>query len=298
MKEQRILLPNSIQLHVKHSEGDKPAVLFLHFSGGTSDMWHGILPQFAADYRIIAPDLRGHGRSDKPDTGYHIDDMAHDVYLLLTKLNIERCHIVGSSMGAEVGLSLAASHPKLIDSFICEGALYNEFGEWGMFNGSAEENANKKAEMKVELSKRQVPVCRTKEEFVMQARAPFEQQGLWNEQVAAFVDSTAMEAADGSFTSHYSNRVRTEYIEKYWELRFEDYYQKLKCPVLFLPSEEEWSNEQIRASMKHFATLVPSYEVLRIPESLHAYVWMQKPQEAGAAAKSFIDRVEDDRGDN
>lgn len=53
-----------------------------------------------------------------------VDDMANDIYLLLRKLNLEHCHIVGSSMGAEIGLSLVASHPEFVLSLICEEALY------------------------------------------------------------------------------------------------------------------------------------------------------------------------------
>ncbi len=117
-------------------------------------MWEGITPQFENEYSIVVPDIRGHGRSDKPLTGYHIDDMAKDLYLLLLKLNVESCHIVGSSMGAEVGLSLAAAHPELVRSLVCEGALYNEFGEFGLFNGTEDEIKLQKEILRKELAKR------------------------------------------------------------------------------------------------------------------------------------------------
>jgi len=104
MTEEMIQLGH-IGLNVRYSLTDKPGILFLHFSGGNLHMWDGIVPQFNKEYSIIAPDFRGHGKSDKPATGYHIDDMAKDMYLLLKRLNVGHCHVVGSSMGAEVGLS-------------------------------------------------------------------------------------------------------------------------------------------------------------------------------------------------
>ncbi|MGI6362183.1 MAG: alpha/beta fold hydrolase [Bacillota bacterium] len=58
-----------IGLNVRYSLTDKPGIIFLHFSGGNLHMWDGIVPQFNKDYSIIAPDLRGHGKSDKPATG-------------------------------------------------------------------------------------------------------------------------------------------------------------------------------------------------------------------------------------
>lgn len=116
---------DDIGINVRYSLDDREVVLLLHFSGGNLNMWEGIIPQFEREYSIIAPDLRGHGKSDKPDSRYHIDDMANDIFLLLQRLNVAKCHIIGSSMGAEVGLSLAASHPEHVLSLTCEGAIYN-----------------------------------------------------------------------------------------------------------------------------------------------------------------------------
>ncbi|MNC64970.1 hypothetical protein D3C75_1152110 [compost metagenome] len=73
-------------------------------------------------------------------------------------------------------------------------------------------------------------------------------------------------------------------------MKFEDYYQKVKCPVLFLPSEEEWANEQIRSSLYYFAGLLDMYEIERIENSEHAYVWLLQPDEAGQAALRFISK--------
>lgn len=254
-------------------------------------MWDGILPQFGQDYSVIAPDIRGHGKSDKPETGYHIDEMAEDMYLLLQHLQVDQCHIVGSSMGAEVGLSLAAAHPQLVLSLVCEGAIYNEFGEYGIFKGTAEEIERKKEEVRAELAEREELVYSSIIEYVAKQEAELTAEGLWNEHFAVFFENSLEQLPGGKYTYCYLNRVRTEYIEKYWGLSFELYYQKLECPVLFLPSEEEWADASIRSSLEAFAGLLDRYEITRIPGSIHAYVWMQLPLQAGQAVKSFIDTL-------
>jgi len=265
---------DDVGINVRYSLDDKPVVVFLHFSGGNLNMWEGIIPQFEKEYSIIAPDFRGHGKSDKPLTGYHIDDMANDIYLLLRHLNIEHCHIVGSSMGAEVGLSIAATHPVLVRSLICEGALYNEFGEYGLFNGTEEEIVHRKDVMKVQLTERNERVFNTKEEYIEEERAKLAQQGIWNEYFVAFFENNLQQMANGNFTYCYLNRVRTEYIQKYWDVEFEQYYKKMQCPILFLPSEEEWENEKIRSSIDTFTSLLNTYEIERVENAIHAYVWM------------------------
>lgn len=292
MVEEMIELDH-IRINVRYSLNNKPVIIFLHFSGGNLNMWEGVIPQFGNKYSIIVPDFRGHGKSDKPLTGYHIDDMANDIYLLLGQLNVKHCHIVGSSMGAEIGLSLAASHPELVLSLICEGALYNEFGEHGLFNGTEDEIEHKKEVMRTELAGRKERVFKTKEEYIEEERAKLTQQGLWNEYFKAFFENNLQQMQNGNFTYCYLNHVRTEYIQKYWDVKFEHYYKKVKCPILFLPSEEEWEDEKIRSSLSAFTSLLDTYEIEHIENSIHAYVWMQLPIAAGEAVKRFISKYDE-----
>lgn len=289
---QEMIKLDQMQIHVRHSLNDKPVILFLHFSGGNLNMWEGILPQFENEFGVIAPDLRGHGKSDKPLTGYHIDDMANDMVLLLDKLSVRRCHIVGSSMGAEVGLSIAASHPGRVQSLVCEGAFCNEFGEYGLFDGTDQEIERKKQAMRTALAKREERVFKTIAEYVEEQRAQLLQQGLWNDNFLAFFENNLQPMQNGGFTYCYSNHVRTQYIENYWDVKFEQYYQKMKCPVLLLPSQQEWEDEKIRRSLSAFTSYLHTHETQQLQNSIHAYVWMQQPLAAGQAVKRFIRKYE------
>jgi len=286
--EQMIQLKNTLKMNVHYQKAEGPTVLFLHFSGGTLQMWNGVIPLFEKEYQIVAPDIRGHGKSDKPVSGYHIDDMANDLYVLLQELNITKCHIVGSSMGAEVGLSFAAAHPEMVVSLVCEGAIYNEFGKYGLFHGSQQEIEAEKDRRRTQLGERKLPVFQTKSEYIEETAKIYREHGHGNEYFQTYIESCVVETEEGTFTNHFTNYVRTEYIEKYWELRFEDYYKKVRCPVLFLPSEKEWENEKIRESLKAFASFLESYEIVHIKDSAHAFVWMDQPLVAGEAVKNFI----------
>ncbi len=101
-------------------QGKGAVVVLLHgFGGSASAMWEKrpgaktqILPTFAKDYRVVAPDFRGHGKSDKPHDAEKCGaDLAEDVIRLLDHLKIEKAHVVGYSMGSTVAGKLLVSHP-------------------------------------------------------------------------------------------------------------------------------------------------------------------------------------------
>ncbi|MHA1910870.1 MAG: alpha/beta fold hydrolase, partial [Candidatus Kariarchaeaceae archaeon] len=90
---------------------DTETIIFLHYGTGNLSMWNAMLSSFIDDFRVITCDLRGHGCSSKPIRGYHIDDFADDVNLLMERLSIIKAYIVGSSLGMDTAVSLAARYP-------------------------------------------------------------------------------------------------------------------------------------------------------------------------------------------
>ena len=129
MIEKRLKLKNNIEINLKDNQKDKPALLFLHFDSANLHMWDGLIPHFKDDYRLLMPDLRGHGKSSKPDHGYRIEDLAIDMQLLLKELKVDSFYVIGSSMGAEVGTVLAAESSNKVKAIINEGALYKKIGK-------------------------------------------------------------------------------------------------------------------------------------------------------------------------
>lgn len=105
---------NGIHMHYQ-CMGQGPDVVLIHGITATMAMWHlKIVPGLTKDYRVITYDLRGHGYSDIPPTGYTSADMASDLYALLDYLQIERAYLVGHSFGGAIALHLAALYPERI----------------------------------------------------------------------------------------------------------------------------------------------------------------------------------------
>ena len=111
-------------------EGKGDAVVLLHgFGASAEEMWTKLpfaQTQFVTalkDYRVLAMDFRGHGKSDKPhDPKKYGKEMVEDVVRMLDHVKVKKAHVVGYSMGAMVAGRLLASHPDRLLSVTFGGA--------------------------------------------------------------------------------------------------------------------------------------------------------------------------------
>src|SRR5260370_36451285 len=98
-------MAHTVTLHFsEHGQGTP--VVFLHGYPLSSAIWHTQQQGLSDHYRVITPDLRGHGQSPAPDGVYEMDTLAADVLALLDSLNIPKAVIMGHSMGGYVTFAL------------------------------------------------------------------------------------------------------------------------------------------------------------------------------------------------
>jgi len=88
------------------------AVILLHGFPETGDTFAAAVPELARRYRVIVPDLRGSGRSQRPPSGYEKKTAAQDVKELMDRLGIERAHVMGHDLGARVAYAFAVQYPE------------------------------------------------------------------------------------------------------------------------------------------------------------------------------------------
>ena len=103
-------------------EGDGPAVILLHGWPDSRDVWRHQIPALAAaGYRVIAPDLRGFGASDKPEgvEAYNILSLIGDVQGVLDHLGVERAHVVGHDWGAALSWAIGGFLPDRVGHLAC-----------------------------------------------------------------------------------------------------------------------------------------------------------------------------------
>src|SRR5947207_15861847 len=115
----------SIPLTLHYSEqGQGFPVVLLHGYPFSSAIWQTQQQGLSDHFRVITPDLRGHGQSPAPEGIYEMDQMAQDVLALLDSLNVQKAAIMGHSMGGYVTLAMWRLAPERFSALglICSQA--------------------------------------------------------------------------------------------------------------------------------------------------------------------------------
>jgi pimeloyl-ACP methyl ester carboxylesterase len=112
---------------VEAGEGaGKTPVLLIHDFCGTRDVWTSAIEKLAERFHVLAPDLPGFGASEKPDPSsyaYGWDAFATDLFDLVAASGLGRVHVCGHGMGGGIALSLAASHPEIVNKLVLTSAV-------------------------------------------------------------------------------------------------------------------------------------------------------------------------------
>ncbi len=115
---------NGIEINYHRTGGDRPPVLLLHGLTDNGACWTRLATDLEADYDLIMPDARGHGRSSVPDQGYSVEDRAADVLALIEALELDRPALLGHSMGGITAAMVAATAPARIRAAILEDPAF------------------------------------------------------------------------------------------------------------------------------------------------------------------------------
>ena len=108
-----------LRVHYLDYPGPLPAIVLLHGLSANANEFGGLLDEgLAGNHRVIAPDLRGRGRTGKPDSGYSMSHHAADVIALMDELGLDKVVMGGHSFGALLSIYLAANYPDRISRVI------------------------------------------------------------------------------------------------------------------------------------------------------------------------------------
>lgn len=108
---------NGLKMHYVEAGEGLPVVL-LHGFPETWYCWRHQLPVLSSRYRVIAPDLRGYGETEKPASGYDKRTMANDIVALMKHCGVAKASIVGHDRGARVATRLAKDHPAAVERLV------------------------------------------------------------------------------------------------------------------------------------------------------------------------------------
>ncbi len=139
---------NGVKLHVQQA-GDGPDVVLIHGVTGDLSLWFlcRAMTDLAVGHRVTAYDLRGHGYSDVPPTGYTSADHAADLLALMDGIGATSARLVGHSFGAVIAAHAAAIAPERVESIVLSDPYFpalrrledaSKWGHWQSFRAEAE----------------------------------------------------------------------------------------------------------------------------------------------------------------
>ncbi|MBZ5602884.1 MAG: alpha/beta hydrolase [Acidobacteriia bacterium] len=243
------------------STGEGDPILFLHGLGSSSIDWEFQIPAFARSHRVIAMDVRGHGRSAKPAGPYTVKQMAADAVALLEQLGAVPAHIVGLSMGGMIAFQMAVDAPQAVRSL----TIVNSGPE--MILRTPEQKAGIEARYTIVRTQgmRALAKIVAGPLFPNPDQAALRQR--FEDQVAGN-DPEAYLAALGAING--------------WSVT--DRIGAIGCPVLIVASDQDYTPVE----WKHFyAAQIPGARVVVLNDSRHAAP-LDQPEQLNRAVAEFL----------
>jgi pimeloyl-ACP methyl ester carboxylesterase len=278
MREYEVVT-DRIRLSVRDSDGGEPALVCLHGLASNARWWDLVATRLSPAHRVIAVDQRGHGLSDRPETGYGFADAVADVHGVIGTLGVREVIVTGHSWGASVALAYAVAHPEDVIGVVCvDGGALNVRGRLGRTWAEAEVVMSPP-----ELSNLTKSTLRT---FLQSSPLP-----------AGSDLETALEILMGNFEEYEPGRFRPrlsrdrhmQIARALFELDSEELLSRLARPALFIvadrPDDDGFGPRRTLVE-EALVVLGPLAEVRWI-EGMHDLP-VQRPDEVAAAMQEYI----------
>lgn len=263
-----------LSLSVRDHAGESPAVVAMHGLASNARWWDLVAP-LLSPRRVVAVDLRGHGLSSRPETGYGFDEVVGDVRGVVDALALGACVAMGHSWGASVALAWAAVDPAVRAVVCVDGGVGDLRGHFGS----------------------------TWDDAAVAMRPP-ELRGVSEEMLASWVarsglagDGDPAEAARilrGNFEEAPAGGLRPRLaVERHMQIAYALYhldsaslYAHVRVPVLFVLARRGDADPRAAAVDAVVASLPPGSAV-RWVEGMHDLP-VQRPGDVAAAVVPFL----------
>lgn len=269
-----------LQVHYLEWPGDGPPLVALHGLASSAHWYHRLSHIMASDYRIIAPDQRGHGQTTQATGGYDWQTLASDVVGLMNHLGVERAPVLGHSWGGHVASNLAARFPDrvsclvMIDGGFQDGHLLPD-ASWELF--------------KQRFGPRDV--SGTKEEFLSRLRT--QMADSWADDLESTVLSMVYEDEQGLIRDILHPDHHAQVLRSMWDEPPSVVLPQIQCPTLIVPAgplpdraNSEFSKMR-EIMVAEASTIIRNSVVKWIPDTMHD-IGYHKPNELAQVILEFI----------
>lgn len=260
--------------------GDGAPVLALHGLASSAHWYDTVAPLLRKDFRIIAPDQRGHGQTTQASDGYDWASVASDAVGLLDHLGIEQAAVLGHSWGGNVAVNVAAKFPDRTTSLVMiEGGFFSPM----IMPGATWE------QFQTRLAPRDI--SGTKEAYLARMSASLSM--CWSDDLARILLTMVNENEQGQMQDILRPEHHAQVIRAMWDDPASETWPDIACPTLIVPAgpmPERAGTEfaAMRRRMVEMAnTSIADCRVHWVPETIHDVGW-HKPGELARAIRGFL----------
>ncbi len=255
-------------------------ILALHGLASSANWYERLAARLGRQYRILAPDQRGHGQTTQAGSGYDWQTLASDAIGFLDSLGVERAAVLGHSWGGNVAINLAAKFPErvsklvMIDGGFLDGHLLPD-ASWDLFRARfAPRN-----------------VSGTRREFLDRISAQL--GDCWDDDLERIVLTMVYEDEAGQIQDILRPSNHAQVLEAMWGEPPSVTLPNIQCPTLIVPAgprPERAGGEFSRTKtvmVEAASKAVPNNRVHWIPETIHD-IGYDKPDELAVVIGEFL----------
>ena len=255
-------------------------VVALHGLASSSRWYDLVAPLLADTHRIVAPDQRGHGRSEHPSTGYDWQSLAADVVELMEAVGLDRPAVLGHSWGGYVALALAAKFPRSLSRLVLIDGGFMDWTRWPGAHRDWFENLLKPRR-----------VTGGPEEYLASQQAHL--ANCWSTELEPIVMSMVHTGEDGQVRDILDPANHAQVLDALWTEPPSTMFHRVECPALVVPAgpgERSAASQfaRMREEMAEAAcTAIPDCRVEWVPDTIHD-IGYHKPAELSRILRRFL----------
>lgn len=258
---------NAVRLHYEDQGRGAETIVFSHGLLWSAAMFEPQIRALSGEFRCVAWDHRGQGRSaSPPERSHSIEACYHDALALLDHLGATPCHFVGLSMGGFVGMRIAARHPELLRSLTLMATAAD---------GEPRANVGKYRTLNLVARYLGVGVVASKVMPIMFG--------------STFLADTARRDERAQWTAELRKNQRTIHRAVTGVIEREgcmDELENIQCPTMILHGDQDAAITRARAQATHAALRGASFEA--IPDAGHTMT-IENPVAVNRALRRFLD---------
>lgn len=259
--------------------GGDPAIVLLHGLSANANEFAALATALSPRFRVVAPDLRGRGGSDKPATGYTIADHAADVVALLDALGLQRVVLGGHSFGGFLAIYLAAHHPELVARLV-------------VIDAAIEINPNVREMLGPSLARLTRSFASAEAYLDEVRRAPY-MDGTWDWAMESYFRAELADNADGTVRSSTSADAVAQSIAHVLGVPWAELVPRVAQPTLLVNATADYGPAGAgaivpEANARATARLFPDARYLRTSGNHLTMVFGDHARSVAAGIAAFV----------